>query len=93
MSSFESRMAALAERFRRRAREDAEQIRGALSGGDRGTLLRVSHGLSGTAGIFGHHDVGDAAEQVELAIEENMIPAEIDARCRSLLARIDAVAA
>jgi hypothetical protein len=54
--------------------------------------MRVSHGLSGTAGIFGHHDVGDAAEQVEIGIEAGMAPAEIAARCLSLLARLDAVA-
>jgi HPt (histidine-containing phosphotransfer) domain-containing protein len=92
VSSFESRMAALGERFRQRAIEDAARLRKALAVSDSATLLSLSHGLAGTAGIFGHRDLGDAAEQLEVAIDEASAPAEIASRCRALLIRLDAVA-
>jgi hypothetical protein len=62
-------------------------------GSQRFARRREGHRRSGTARIFGHHDIADAAEQVEVAIDEDLAPAEIESGCRALLARLDAVAA
>jgi HPt (histidine-containing phosphotransfer) domain-containing protein len=92
VTSFEARMAVLGERFRGRARDDAARIRGALARGELDEVMRASHGLAGVAGIFGHHAIGDAAERVELGVDEALPPAEVESRCRQLLALLDEVA-
>src|SRR5207237_1056054 len=83
MTEFEARMAVLRERFRDRAAAAREQIRTALASRDYEALERMSHSLSGTAGIFGHPKLGLAAEQVEIGIEENISADALEARCRA----------
>ena len=90
MSDFESRMAALRLRFRERAAQESDRIRDALALGDRQTLGKSAHSLSGSAGLFGHTALGEAAEQLEIAIDEGLPTPEIDARAQLLLARLDA---
>jgi HPt (histidine-containing phosphotransfer) domain-containing protein len=89
MSEFETRMAALRLRFRERAAEESERIRAALAAGDRQTVGKTAHSLSGSAGLFGHAELGDAAEQVEIAIDEDLPTREIEARAHILLALLD----
>jgi HPt (histidine-containing phosphotransfer) domain-containing protein len=88
MSEFEARMAVLRERFRERAAQAECQIRDAMARGDREALERASHSLSGSAGIFGHAELGLAAEQVELGIEADIPANVLEARCEFLLERL-----
>ena len=93
MSEFETRMAALRLRFRDRAAEESKRIRDELAAGDRQTLGKSAHSLSGSAGLFGHAALGDAAEQVEIAIDEDLSMREIEPRAEILLTLLNEASA
>ena len=77
-------MAALRLRFRERARRDAGKLADALRALDPDGLRRVSHGLAGTAGIFGFHEVGDAAQRLEDALDAGEDWPALDRLCTAL---------
>lgn len=79
-------MAALRGRFHARALEEADTITGQLSAGAWGPLRDLSHGLSGRAGMFGFHAIGDAARAVEQAIDAGAAPEAVRALGETLVA-------
>ena len=64
-----AKMAELANRFRAGAKADAAAIDEAMATGDRGKIAACAHRLAGNAGMFGHHDVTQAALELEEAAE------------------------
>ena len=84
----EARMAALRERFRARAGEDAERIASALAAGDLQAVHGLAHGLSGSGGTFGFPEVSADAEAVENSIDAGCGTGEVRALCDRLLARL-----
>lgn len=85
MTAFEERMKALRRRFQDRAADAHRRIVRALDPLDQAELRIVSHQLAGIAAIFGHPQVGDAAERVEAALDEALLDAELSARSNALL--------
>ena len=81
----EARMAALRERFRARAGEDATRIAAALAAGDLQAVHGLAHGLSGSGGTFGFPQVSADAEAVENAIDAGRKTEEVAALCDRLL--------
>jgi HPt (histidine-containing phosphotransfer) domain-containing protein len=69
MSQFDDRMAKLKLRFATRLEAEQSLLEQALASGDRAELKRLAHGLSGSAGIFGHPDSGTAAHDLEAAAD------------------------
>jgi HPt (histidine-containing phosphotransfer) domain-containing protein len=84
MTEFAERMAALRVRFIARAAADREALLQALDTRDLGVLRRTSHGLAGTAGIFGFAALGNAAQQVEDALDAGAAWTEVQEHCRLL---------
>jgi HPt (histidine-containing phosphotransfer) domain-containing protein len=89
MTDFAARMDALRSRFIGRAGEDAVRLRAALAPFDRAELLRTSHAIVGSAGMFGFSDLGDLAARVEDAIDANEGEDLVAARSRGLIAALD----
>lgn len=65
------RMAQLRTRFAARLTGDCEAIAKAFAAGDLPRVRHLAHGLAGIAGSFGHAAVGDAAYDLEQAIEND----------------------
>lgn len=84
-------MAEFRARFLARADEDAERIEQALAAGDFAMVRSLSHGLSGTAGIFGFAEIGASAQAVEEAIDAGMEEAEIRLLATRLLDQLSAL--
>ncbi|WP_126176923.1 Hpt domain-containing protein [Tsuneonella rigui] len=72
MSGIESKLAELAARFAARAPAERAAIAEALAAGDTQEVIDRAHKLAGIAGMFGHHEVGQAA----LALEEAAMASE-----------------
>jgi HPt (histidine-containing phosphotransfer) domain-containing protein len=90
MSQFEERMAKLKLRFATRLEAELLLLEQALAGGDRFELKRLSHGLSGSAAIFGYPEIGQAARDLEGAADggqELREPAEALLQLMSLAVR------
>ncbi len=92
MSGFDAKLAALQARFRTRAVDEALWLTGALAGGDRTEILRVSHAIAGSAGMFGFPALGEAALAVEAAIDGGASDEELAAPARKLIAELEAIA-
>lgn len=67
----EQRLAQLRTRFAARLTGDREAIAKAFAAGDLPRVRHLAHGLAGIAGSFGHAAVGDAAYDLEQAIEND----------------------
>jgi HPt (histidine-containing phosphotransfer) domain-containing protein len=90
-ASFEERMAALRLRFRERARRDLDVLAEASANLDLEALRRTSHGLAGTAGIFGFGEIGEAAQHLEDALDAGEDDAALDRLCGVLVELLDRV--
>ena len=69
MDAFAERMQQLRIRFAERALCERDELQTALSAGDHATAIRILHSLAGNAGLFGHPELGDAARDLEQALE------------------------
>ncbi len=72
MSGIEGKLAELAARFAARASAERTAIAEALASGDTPAVVDRAHKLAGIAGMFEHHEVGEAA----LALEEAALAGE-----------------
>lgn len=84
-------MEALKRRFRQRAHADRESIGQAFARKDRSALLKLAHGLSGAAGIFGYAEISARAALVEDAIDEDVSEPALADLVGALVAELDAV--
>ena len=69
-------LAALKADFRLRAMRDADALQAALGQervGD-GAVERLVHGLAGSADIFGHADIGQAARAIDACFADGRQP-------------------
>ena len=89
MSDFDGRMAQLRARFLARAEDERAQLIAATATMDRAEILRLSHGLSGSAGVFGFPTISLNAQAVEEAIDDKADEQEVRRRCAVLLARLE----
>lgn len=69
MADFDARMAALRARFIAQVAQEAALITSHARGGAWGEVRSLCHGLAGRAGMFGFAPLGDAAREVEEAID------------------------
>ena len=67
MSGIESKLAELAARFAARASAERTAIADALAADNTAAVIDHAHKLAGIAGMFGHHEVGQAALTLEEA--------------------------
>ena len=88
MAEIDARLAAIAERFAAQAGETAAEIDAALDRGDWAELARLGHSLAGRAGMFGYAAIGDAARQVEEAVDGGLSGEAIAGLTRNLLAQL-----
>ena len=91
MSEFDERMAQLRLRFVARAAEQREQLTAALMAGDRDEVRRLAHGLAGSAGVFGVHQISEDAQAVEEAVDDGAADDELKRLSSKLLGRLGAV--
>jgi HPt (histidine-containing phosphotransfer) domain-containing protein len=89
MNGFDQRLADLRRRFLERTRKERMQLASACQTIDREELRRVSHGLAGSAGIFGFADLGRSAQTLEEAIYRDAGNGEIRALAEELIALLD----
>lgn len=61
----------LRARFAGRSQADREALQTAWAAGDRDALQRLSHGLAGSAGLFGYPDLSNAARGLEEALDHD----------------------
>ena len=88
MSAVDSKMAELAARFAARSAEERAALSAALREGDLASLQSRAHKLAGIAPMFGHAGIGDAALDLELAVEEG---GDFEASARRLDALLAAI--
>ena len=81
MSAVDNKMAELAARFAARSAEERTALSTALHEGDLAALQSRAHKLAGIAPMFGHSDIGEAALELELAVEES---GDVEASARRL---------
>lgn len=91
MAEIDARLAAIAERFAAQAGETAAEIDAALGREDWAELARLSHSLTGRAGMFGYGAIGDAARRVEEAVDAALSADAIAGLTRDLLAQMAAL--
>ena len=91
MSGFEDKMVQLRARFVIRAGEERAQLAAALEIMDRAEMRRLSHGLSGSAGIFGFPAIGLDAQAVEEAVDEGADDEAVRGLCTVLIERLGGV--
>jgi HPt (histidine-containing phosphotransfer) domain-containing protein len=89
--TFDARMEQLRLRFQARAGEDRARLEESVAGERWDEILRIAHGLSGIAGVFGHHEVGEAAQLVEEAIDTGLGPEGVRPLCAALIERLERV--
>lgn len=85
MSEFDERMGQLRARFLVRAEDERAQLVAACAAMNRNEIKRLSHGLSGSAGVFGFPAVSLDAQAVEEGVDENAGDAELRALCSTLI--------
>lgn len=76
-------LAELSARFRERAPAARAAMTSALDGNDRAAVVDIAHKLAGSAGMFGHPEIGLAAAELEEAARSG---ADMDGAARRLLA-------
>ena len=87
-----ARLYALRGRFVERARGERDAIFLAATRGEDAKVREHAHRLAGTAGSFGHEEVGNAARQVCELIERGAPRGEIDQATQQMLATLDKLA-
>jgi HPt (histidine-containing phosphotransfer) domain-containing protein len=92
VSDFDERLESLRRRFGRRAAEEREQLAAALEARDREAVRRISHGLAGSGGVFGHPELSAIAQKVEEAIDAGADEAAVATLSTRLIEELDAVA-
>lgn len=85
MSGFEDRMEQLRARFILRAQDEQAAIATAVAAMDRDEVKRIAHGLSGSAGVFGFAEIGNEAQAVEEAVDENAASEDLRGLCAILI--------
>jgi HPt (histidine-containing phosphotransfer) domain-containing protein len=90
--AFEERMEQLRVRFRARAGEDRARLVLALTQDDLLEARRISHGVAGSAGVFGYPELSQAASAVEEAIDGGMSGEELRALAARLLRQLEEAA-
>lgn len=91
MSDFDTRFAALQQRFKDLAKLQLAELETALAGQNWLTIRDVSHSLSGRAGMFGFAELGEIAQALEEAIDTNLPEANRSALCDQLLTMLRGV--
>ena len=89
MNAVEQKMAELSERFAARASGERAAIERALEQEDQEQLRDLAHKLAGSAAMFGHPAIGEAALSLELAAEEGASVAQAAHTLCEMLARIE----
>ena len=90
MDDFERRMEALKARFAQRAALDRIALNGAWAARDDDAIRRISHSLAGNAGMFGYPELGEAARQLEEALDRTAPEDQLHAKLDAVLAEIPA---
>ena len=62
-------MAGLRAKYRTRLARESEALDVAEGARDREALLRIAHGLAGSAGTFGFPRISEAAQEAEAALD------------------------
>jgi HPt (histidine-containing phosphotransfer) domain-containing protein len=88
MTDFAARMAALRERFLAQARVETDAVAAHAREGDHAALRDLCHGLAGRAGMFGFKPLGNAARDVEEAIDAGLDDARLQPLVAQLLAQL-----
>ncbi|HET6526331.1 Hpt domain-containing protein [Sphingopyxis sp.] len=91
MAEIDARLAAIAERFAAQMGDTAAEIRTSLDCEDWSELARLSHSLTGRAGMFGYGAIGDAARRVEEAVDAGLSGDAIAGLTRDLLTQMAAL--
>ncbi len=94
--TFEERLAALRQRFRRRAvaeSEVLERIVSELESGMPGVglqaeICRIAHGLAGAGGTFGFAGISACAAELDDFVSDLPDSPELAGACRSLISEI-----
>ena len=90
MTDFESRFAALHQRFLERTEGERRLL---VDKPDREAMEKVAHQLSGSAGMFGYHELSEAAAALEDALRGAGSDEEVERLRAALTAAIEAVQA
>jgi HPt (histidine-containing phosphotransfer) domain-containing protein len=90
MDDFERRMEALKARFIERAAADRAALDQAWAARDDDAIRRISHSLAGNAGMFGFSDLGEAARELEEALDRTVPEDQLQAKLDAVLAKIPA---
>lgn len=85
------RFAALTERFRARAAEEAAELRRALDGGDVERVRFLAHSLAGAAGTFGFTEISELARPLDEAAAGRASGTELKSLAVPLLAAVAAL--
>ena len=88
MTNFEQRMAELRGRFAARTDGELRRLIGAIDRRDAEAIGSIAHRLAGNAGVFGFHQLGDAAKEVEDALDGRAPADELERSCRTLAAQL-----
>lgn len=93
MDDFERRMEALKARFVERAAADQTALTAAWAARDNDAVRLISHSLAGNAGIFGYPDLGDAARELEEALDQLSSDEHLQQKLDAVLTKIHCVRA
>jgi HPt (histidine-containing phosphotransfer) domain-containing protein len=77
-------MARLRAQYRTRLERDGEALGSAQAAGDRAALLRIAHGLAGSAGTFGYPRISEAAHEAEEALDSGGSDSDLGALIRRI---------
>ena len=89
-ADFDQRMAQLRERFVARAQDERAQLIAAIATMERSEIRRLSHGLSGSAGVFGYPEIGHDAQALEEAVDGGADDDELRRLSAKLIDRMEA---
>lgn len=89
MTGFDERMAGLRAHFRLRIANERARLQTAVDAGDWTEARRLSHGLSGSAGMFGFSAISTAAQALEEAIDAGADGPELRRAATGLLSSLD----
>ena len=91
MTDFDQRMAELRGRFAARTDGELRRLIEAIDRRDAEEIGAISHRLAGNAGVFGFHQLGDAAKEVGEALDRDAPADELERSCRVLVTRLRAL--
>lgn len=84
--------AALVERFRERAADEAQGIRAALADGNAAEVRALAHSLAGAAGTFGFAAISELARPLDEAAGAGAEMTVLERLATPLLEAVDALA-